>query len=382
MKITLIGTLPPLKALSPYCFHLADALSKKTNLEFISFKEILPEFLYWGGTKENEDIAIKRINYKRILRWYNPFSLIKTGVKITGDILHVQHWSLYSGFAYSIILPIAKIRKKKIIITVHNITPHTEKFIDILLDKIFNKIIFPFADIFIIHNKRNKAKFLDLYRVNEKKIYILPHGTTYPYQQVKRISKKEARKRLEISQDKKIILFFGYIWDYKGLDILLNSMEYIKKKIPKVLLIIAGQPAKKWIKYERIIEKKDLTKVILRALRYIPDSELEYYFSSSDLVICPYKKHPFDTHGGVGALALSFKKPLIVTDVGGLPEYVLDKKAIVHPEDIEDLAQKISIILNDKKLLEKLSNDSNILSKKLSWDKIADKTIQIYKNLL
>lgn len=382
MKITFVGTLPPLKALSPYCYHLAEALSKKIDLEFVSFKEILPDFLYWGGTKEKNTIEFQKVKAKRYLNWYNPFSLIKSGITLTGDILHVQHWSFYSGIAYSVLIPIAKIRKKKVIITVHNITPHTGQFIDILIDKIFNKIIFPFADIFIVHNERNKAKLIKLYRINNDKIYILPHGTTYPYQQIQGITKKEAREKLRITLEKKVILFFGYIWDYKGLDTLLRSMEYIKNKTPNVLLLIAGQPGKKWIKYEKIIEKKDLTNVILKALHYIPDSELEYYFSGSDLVVCPYKKHPFDTHGGVGSLALAFKKPIVVTDVGGLPEYILDKRAIVNPEDINDLAEKISTILNDDRILKKMSNDSNFLSEKLSWDKIADKTIQLYKNLL
>jgi len=381
MKITFIGTLPPLKALSPYCFHLAYALSKKINLEFISFKEILPEFLYWGGTKESNNVAINKIRYKRILNWYNPISWIKTGVKVSGDIIHVQHWALYSGLAYVFILLIAKIRRKKVIITVHNITPHTDKFIDILLDKILNKIIFPFADSFIVHNKRNKEKFIHIYNVDEKLVYILPHGTLYPYKKLKDISKEGARKHLNMRLSKKVILFFGYIWDYKGLTILLESLKIVKEKIKDVVLIIAGQPPKDWEKYKKIIFENGLNGYVVKKLEYISDSDIEYYFSCADLVVLPYKEHPFDTHGGVGALALSFKKPLVVTDVGGLSEYVKDDRVISNPNNPEELAQKIIFVLNNKYLLEKLSKDSEELSRELSWDKIADKTIEIYKKI-
>jgi glycosyltransferase involved in cell wall biosynthesis len=282
---------------------------------------------------------------------------------------------------YCFILPVVKIRGKKRIVTVHNITPHTADKPSILLDKIFNKIIFPLTDFFIVHNKRNKKKLLELYRIDEKKISIIPHGALIPYQKIKNISKEHARNHLNIPNDKKVILFFGYMWDYKGLDVLLKSLKIVRKNLNDFVLVIAGQPLDSWKKYNKIIEENILDKYILKVLSYIPDSEIEYYFSSADLVVLPYYEHPFDTHGGVGALALSFKKPMVVTDVGGLTEYVKDKRVISNPNNPNELAQKIIFILRDDTLLEKLSKDSEELSKKLSWDKIADKTIDLYKKI-
>jgi glycosyltransferase involved in cell wall biosynthesis len=72
---------------------------------------------------------------------------------------------------------------------------------------------------------------------------------------------------------------------------------------------------------------------------------------------------------------------MVVTDVGGLPEYVKDKRVISKPNDPAELAQKIIFVLSDNKILEKLSKDSEELSKDLSWDKIADKTIDVYKKI-
>jgi glycosyltransferase involved in cell wall biosynthesis len=381
MKITLIGTLPPIKALSPYCYHLAEALSKKIDVDFINFNNLLPNFWYSGGFKEKKSYSFINFKTSNIINWYNPLSWIKAGFKTDGEIVHFQHWQLYASAMYCFIIPIVKIRGKKRIVTIHNITPHTADKPSIFLDKIFNKIIFPFTDFFIVHNKRNKKKLLELYKIDEKKISIIPHGTLMPYQKIKNISKEHARKHLNIPIDKKVILFFGYIWGYKGLDVLLKSLKIVRTNLKDFVLVIAGQPLDSWKIYYKIIEENRLDNNILKVLKYIPDSEIEYYFTSADLVVLPYYEHPFDTHGGVGALALSFKKPMVVTDVGGLPEYVKDERVISNPNNPNELAQKIIFVLSDYTLLEKLSKDSEELSKKLSWDKIADKTIDLYKKI-
>lgn len=377
----MIGTLPPIKALSPYCFHLSDALSKKINVEFINFNKMLPNFWYSGGYKEKKSYSFSNFKSSNIMNWYNPLSWLEAGLKAKGEIVHIQHWQIYANAMYCLIIPVVKIRGKKILVTIHNITPHTTDKPSLILDKIFNKIIFPYTDFFIVHNIRNKKKLLDLYKIDEKKISIIPHGAIMPYQKIKGISKEKARKFLNISSDKKVILFFGYMWGYKGLDVLLKSLNIVRDKIKDIFLVIAGQPLKNWKKYEEIIRNNKLDDCIIRTLKYIPDTETEYYFSSADLVVLPYFEHPFDTHGGVGALALSFKKPMVVTDVGGLPEYVKDKRVISKPNDPAELAEKIIFVLNDNKILEKLSKDSEELSKDLSWDKIADKTIDVYKKI-
>jgi glycosyltransferase involved in cell wall biosynthesis len=382
MKITFIGTLPPIKALSPYCYHLADALSKKINLEFINFKNIVPNIVYSGGAKEKKSYEIRNFKTTNILSWYNPFSWIKAGLSASGEIIHIQHWQWYSSITYCFILPIAKIRGKKRIITVHNITPHTADFTIVFIDKILNRIIFPFADFFIVHNTRNKKRLYELFNIDEDKISIIPHGTLMPYQKIKNITKYDARKYLKISMNKKIILFFGYMWGYKGLDVLLKAVKIVKDTRDDIILLIAGQPLKDWNKYEKIIKDNRLDNCIIKVLKYIPDSEIEYYFSCADIVALPYYQHPFDTHGGVGALALSFKKPMVVTDVGGLPEYVKEKIVISKPNNPSELAEKIVLVLNDEFLLKKLSKDSEELSKELSWDKIADTTINVYKKTI
>jgi glycosyltransferase involved in cell wall biosynthesis len=384
MKVTFIGTLPPVKAISHYCYYLVESLSKLVDLEFIGFKQILPEFLYNGGTKEKivSEKILKNVDKKLIISCYNPFSWIKAGLKCKGDIIHIQHWAYYTSAIYCMILPVLRLRGKKIVLTIHNITPHTTDLSDILIDKISNKILFPFTDVFIVHNTRNKQKIMELYKIDEDKIYITTHGTLKPYAPIKGISKIAARKKLNIPLGKKVILFFGYMWEYKGLDDMLNSLFLIKQKIKNVLVLIAGQPLKNWDKYEKIIKDNNLENYIIRKLGYISDSDLECFFSCADLVVIPYKHSPFDTHGGVGALTIFFKKPLMVTDVGGLPEYIKDDRAISKPNNPIEMSHKIINILNEEGLLKKLSQDSEQLSQELNWDNIAEKNFAIYKKML
>jgi len=383
MNVTLIGTLPPVKALSPYCFHLAESLSQKTRLEFISFYRVMPEFLYCGGTTEKEapTPCIQNVEVRNLLRWYNPFSWIKAGLFAKGDILHAQHWALYASFMYCIILPLAKLRGKKIVLSVHNITPHVSRKITFAVDKILNKLLFSFGDRFIVHNERNKKKLVELYGINETHITIIGHGPLQPYSRRNGISKKQAREHLHISMNKNVLLFFGYVWGYKGLDVLLRSLSLVKQSVPHVVLLIAGQALKDWNRYKQLIKKYELGASIIQMLEYIPDAEIEYYFSCTDVVVLPYKQHPFDTHGGVGALALSFHTPLIVTDVGGLPSYVKDERIIVKPGDVNDLANKIIQVLSDEHLRQKLSNDAAQLAQELSWETIAEQTINVYQEL-
>ncbi len=375
MKVTIIGTLPPLKGISPYCLELVKALSKHVEIEFIGFKSLYPEFLYPGGTKVKDNEYnipyLKNVEIRNILTWYNPFSWIWAGLTLKGKVVHAQWWAYPLALIYLVILSIAKLRKKRIIITVHNVLPHEKSRVKIFL----NSIVLFFGDYFIVHTETNKEDLSRLYSVSKDRIYVIPHGILEVYP-IRGISKVEVRKYLSIPLDKKVILHFGNIRDYKGLDVLIESLKLIKAEVNDVVLLIAGKPWGNWEKYEKSIEKNGVSDIVIKKLDFIPPFEVEFYFAASDVVVLPYKY--FDSQSGVGALALAYKKPLIVTNVGGLLDFVKDERAIARSNDPEDLAEKIIQVLKDETLLEKLSEDSEELAKEYSWDKIAEKTVKVY----
>jgi len=115
-KVTMISTLPPIKASSLYTLNLVNAISKKIKIDFIGFKKIYPEFLYPGGTidKNTKEPKIKNVNIRSFLTWYNPFSWIWAGLTCKGKVIHAQWWSYVLAPIYFTILSIAKLSKKKI----------------------------------------------------------------------------------------------------------------------------------------------------------------------------------------------------------------------------------------------------------------------------
>ncbi len=381
MKVTAVAPLFPLKSISPYCHYLIQALSMYFDFECVSFSRTTFDFLYHGGSIDKTlNIPKPSCVTARIqIDVYNPFSWIKTGLYAAGDIVHLQHWKTSTTFIYAVVIPILKIRRKKILLSIHNITPHSPDRFLIFVDSILNRFVFRFADGFIVHNQRNKQRFQELYKLRERPIFVIGVGV-HPPLITNNLSKKTARKHLQIPLKKKVLLNFGYLWEYKGMDVLLHALEMVVKEVPDVLLVITGTATTDWSRYESIVQEKHLDSYLYKRLQYIPESEVDIYFAAADLVVLPYVP-PFDTHGGVGALAVALHKPLLVSDIGGLPEYVQDKRAIVQPGDPDELAQKIITILSDRSLLASLKKDSSTIAKKITWDDIAKKTLNVYKQL-
>ncbi len=355
-------------------------MSGVAKVNFINFKSIYPEFLYPGGsTKEESEIFklkdIKNLKVFDILTWYNPFSWIRAGFLIKAKIFHFHWWTYYLFPIFFTILVIAKIRGKKIVCTAHNTLSHESNF----LDFVFSKIIFKISNKIIVHSKNNKKDLIKNLKIENKKIIIIPYGTLNFYSDIK-ISKKRARNKLNIKKDSRVILFFGSIREYKGLDTLIKAFSLVRKNIKNSKLIIAGKNWEKWGKYQLLIDNLDITKDVLLFLDYIPTDKVKYFFTAADVVVLPYRH--FESQSGPGNIALSFGKPLIVTNTGGLPNLVLDKNCVVPSDNSEEMASKIIKVLKSKNFIKKLEKDSKINAINFSWDNIAILTIKQYKKLL
>ena len=218
--------------------------------------------------------------------------------------------------------------------------------------------------------------------MSEKVLDDLRLFTTKPAQKIvhplydnfgEQINKSEARKHLSLSTDDKIILFFGFIRKYKGLDILLEAMNVLKSDIryqpsdiPK--LLIAGEFYEDRKLYEDIIEKNNLQSNIILRTNFINDSEVKYYLSAADFVIQPYRNA---TQSGVTPLAYHFEKPMLVTNVGGLPSLVPDGKVgLIAEPNAESIAEKITELytIGEDYFLPHLREEK----RKYSWNILVD----------
>ena len=234
--------------------------------------------------------------------------------------------------------------------------------------KDFTKNLIKKADKIIVHTNKNKK---DLSKVFKKTpIEVIPHGIIRS--KTTHITRKEARKELKISPDAKVLLFFGNIRAYKGLDDLLIALSKLKGDYK---LIIAGQCWNNWWRYQKIIDDRKLSDYILRINKFIPEEDVEKLYKASDLMILPYKH--FDAQSGVGALSLFFGMPIIVSKIGGLTDLSISKDFIYDVGNVNKLAEIIRGYFDKNKMY---TEELNKKKKEFMWDAIIEKTLKFYED--
>ena len=371
----MLGTLPPQKALSPYCLSLVTALHHKIGIVFHNFSSLYPVWLH--PTREvqaDHSISVTESSSLKIcndLTWYNPISWIQAGFKNNTDLFHAQWWSVPPAPALLIMCLFAKIRRIPVVVTAHNITPHERS----TLFKWLSRLVFGLAEHLVVHTLHNKRTMMEKYGIPSKKIAVIPHGPLTVFTR----GKDDLRKQYRIHKNEHVLLFFGAIRPYKGLDILLEALALVQNHI-RIKLIIAGSLWESWDKYQAIIDKHDLKPNIIDLTGYVPADMVGSLFDATDLLVLPYSH--FESQSGVGSAAIAFKVPMIVTQTGGLPDLVKDPACIIPKADSIILAQRIVDILSNKPLLKKIKNDTFITENEISWEHIARKTLSLYKRII
>lgn len=253
---------------------------------------------------------------------------------------------------------------------VHNIIPHEHRIGDTQLSRYFVK----HSDAFVVMAEAVKN---DLQQFTKTKpIVINPHPLYDNFGTL--IEKNAAKAFLKIPNNYKYILFFGFIRDYKGLDLLLKAMPDICTFHNDVRLIIAGEYYSNPEPYKKLISDLNLQDKIIERTDFIPNEEVKYYFCAADLVVQPYKDA---TQSGVTQIAYHFNKPMVVTNVGGLPEMVPHLKTgyVVTPHH-QDIANAVIDYFNKNNEAFFINNIVEI-KKQYSWQNMVNTIINLYKNL-
>lgn len=318
MKIVLIGPVYPYKGgIAHYTSLLCRALRKKHDVCMVSYKMQYPKFLF---KKEQRDYSNKSFQVEDTNYWINtanPFNIMASAGKIRKqkpDAVILQWWHPYFAPCYYILAKC--LRKIPIIVTCHNVFPH-ERF---PMDRFLTKLVLRQADGYIVQSHLDEA---DLLKVNPKANYVVTPHPTYNAFKMKDMSREEARSILQMDGDSPMLLFFGFVREYKGLHYLLDALADVKGQIPDVQLWIVGDFGDDKDIYLKQIEENHLEGCINIVEGYIPDQEVEKYFAAADLVVLPYVSA---TQSGIVQIAYGFEKPVVVTNVGGLPDVVWDKE--------------------------------------------------------
>ena len=378
-SVTMVGALPPLKGNAYYSMSLCREMSKHITTEFISFKRLYPKFLYPGGV-EDVDPSFRihqqsRLRIHRVISYCNPITWIRAAWTAQSRVVHLQWWSLPLAPIYLVILIGLKIRKKKILFTVHNVVPHEKS----VLDRCLTKAVLAFGDAYIVHSRDNRKTLSKRFEIPEANVHVV-HMPIHDMYVGSGVDSASIRRTLGLPEKGKVLLSFGNIRPYKGLDVLIEAMPGVLSAVPDAHLLVAGQNWGKWNDpYGKLIQSLEIERSVTALLDYIPMSQVADIFQVADLVVLPYKY--FDAQSGVGNIALAFEIPMVVTRVGGLADLVEDDRVVCSPENPQALVQAIIPTLLDHQFRSKLKVDASRLKSRYSWSAAISHTMKIYQQL-
>lgn len=318
MKITIIGPAHPLRGgLASYNERIAKAFEDEGHeVNIVTFSLQYPNFLFPGKTQYSTD-AKPDLDISVAINSVNPLNWIKVGRQLKKqrpDLILCKFWLPFMGPCFGTILRIAKSNgHTKVASIIDNIIPHEKR----LGDTAFAKYFVGAVDGFVVMSKSVGEDMRQF--TLDKSVEFVPHPIYDNYGTI--VPKTEAIEQLQLSPTNKYLLFFGFIRKYKGLDILLKAMADKRIHDLGIKAIIAGEYYDEQQQYLDLIEEYDLHQHIILKDDFIPNDEVRYYFGASDVVVQPYKSA---TQSGISQLAFHFEKPMIVTNVGGLPEIVND----------------------------------------------------------
>ena len=341
--------------------------------ELYTFSLQYPSFLFPGKTQFSDAPPPLNLTIKQKVNSINPFNWIKVGRELRNkkpDIIIVRYWIPFMGPCLGTILRcVAKNKHTKIICIADNIIPHEKRIGDSLFTTYFIKPIHAFIAL-----SNEVITDMNTLRIKQKKV-MLPHPV-FDHFGVK-TTKQEALNKLNIKSDGGLILFFGFIRQYKGLDLLIKAMSDQRIKDLGIKLLIAGEFYEPKEKYTDLIASAGLAEQIIIHDQFIPENQIPYYFSAADVLVQPYISA---TQSGVTPLAFHFDLPMIVTNVGGLKEVVVDKSTglVTEPNPTSIANSIVEYFATGKNQFEE---KLKIHKRQYSWSVFTDGILSLYKQL-
>lgn len=364
-KIVMIGPVYPYKGgISHYTSLMYQSLSQEHDVYMLSYKLQYPRFLFKKEQKDYANDSFKIENTDFYINTANPINWIYTAKRIRAlcpDLVIFQWWHPYFSPCYWTICRL--LGKIKILFMCHNVFPH-ERF---PMDRFLTKMTLSHGDFFIVQSVQDEN---DLISIKKDAVYRKTVHPTYNIFKLYGLSKAEGRALLKLPDKEKVLLFFGFIREYKGLKYLIRALPKVMNSLENIKLLIVGEFNGDKEIYMDLISKCQVENHVEVYDQYIPDIEVEKYFAASDLVVLPYES---STQSGIVQIAYGFEKPVIATDVGGLPEVVIHEKTgyIVKPMDSEQLADKIICFYRENKEKD-FQKEIRRESYKYSWDRMRE----------
>lgn len=374
MKIIILGTAYPYRGgLSAFNERLAyEYQNQGHEVEIYTFTHQYPDFLFPGKTQYSSDPAPENLKITRKVHSYNPFNWIKVGKEISQkrpDVMITKFWLPFMAPCFGTIARLVKRNKHTRIVSIlDNVIPHEHR----IGDKMFVRYFVNSTDGFVA---MSKSVLQDLRLFTKTKPAAFSPHPLYDHYGI-RLNREEALQLLNLPTSHRYVLFFGFIRSYKGLDILLQAFSDERLRHSDIKLIVAGEFYGDSTPYLNLIKTLGIGDNVILRTDFIPDSEVNRYFSAADIVAQPYKTA---TQSGVTQIAFHFEKPMLVTNVGGLPEIVPDGKIgyVVEP-DSPQIADALHRFFVENKQEE---FERNIVEekKKYAWSRFVETMEEVYR---
>jgi len=364
-RIVIIGpTWPYRGGISHHTTMLSRFLQKENEVVLISYKRQYPAWLYPGETdKDSSKSYLEGNNVEYIIDSINPLTWIRAAKRIIGinpDEIIIQWWVVFWVPAYWSIIQLVK-RKCRAPITFicHNVVEHESNKIKYLL----SKCLFRCSSKFVVHADSEKTKLRNMLGDCEIIKSFMPSFGDLKFQE---IGIMEARREIGLSDNDKVLLFFGFIRQYKGLAVILEALPEILGSYPDAKLLIVGEFWDDKKPYMEIIQRLGIAGDVIIIDKYVPNEDIGQYFAASDLVVQPYLSA---TGSAICQLAYGFGKPVIATRVGSLDEVIEPgiNGQLVEPGNSRELAQAVIKSL-DKETLKRLHENAAHTKDKFSWE--------------
>jgi D-inositol-3-phosphate glycosyltransferase len=375
-----------------YLYGLVSGLSEVPTLEIevvdsdssVGIFDAFNHVSFYNLRGDNISPQSMFIKMWRIGRYY--IRLLYYTATTRSDIFHIQWENSIAWFDRIVLNLYYKIFRKKIVFTAHNVYKEARDGTASPLRWFSQKMMYHLVDRIIVHTPKMKEELCSLFRISPEKVVIVPHGINNRVHK-KDMTQEEARRILGIAPDAHVVFFFGQIDEYKGIETLVDAMALLVRNDPSVFLIIAGKSKRQSdyvLKLKTQIKEKLPEKNIILRLQFIPDNEVEMYFSAADCVVLPYKRI---FQSGVIFLAYRFGIPVIATDVGSFSDDIIKGVTgfICKPDDAADMAVQVQKFFSSSLFHQREETRASIVElaeKKYSWTNIGKQTFEIYSDLM
>jgi D-inositol-3-phosphate glycosyltransferase len=372
----------------PYALGLAGALAARgVQVDFVGSNELdCPEvhairdlrFLNLRGD-QREDVPF-RTKFSRIVLYYAR--LVRFAARARPTILHILWNNKFELFDRTVLMAYYRCLGNRVILTAHNVNMAARNGKDSWLNRTSLRIQYRLCHQVFVHTDAMKHQLVAEFAVPSDRVTVIPFGIndTIPKTGLTRAA---ARQQLGIGERERVLLFFGQIAPYKGLEYLVEAIALLARRGERIRLLIAGKVKRGsedyWSRIQQTISDSGIAAHVDQIVRFIPDDQVEPYFKATDALAMPYVDI---FQSGVPFLAFSFGLPVIATDVGSLSEDVTSETGLLcRPKDPADLARVITDFFQSA--LYQNSSDTGTRIRRLaeerhSWEIVSDRTLAVY----